>query len=200
MSESKNPLTERTFIVECESPACSKVTAYQPGGGRMPYKRCAQCKIANYCSRECQVAHWPQHRASCEKYGADRAITESWQRFGSNFTRMVDLKVFKRIMSDTMKQRGFVTRRGALALEFKTLKEMDDAVEKLSQPYEFCKLSMAFFDVETFRKSGARPEVIRDMETYPLDRKFFVYMQMPAGGGSRENLMNFVSLPYVKDE
>jgi hypothetical protein len=27
--------------------------------------RCSGCRMARYCSRECQVAHWPVHRDSC---------------------------------------------------------------------------------------------------------------------------------------
>ena len=26
---------------------------------------CTQCRNANYCSRECQVAHWPAHKEFC---------------------------------------------------------------------------------------------------------------------------------------
>ena len=26
---------------------------------------CTQCRVANYCSRECQVAHWPTHKQLC---------------------------------------------------------------------------------------------------------------------------------------
>ena len=26
---------------------------------------CSQCRNANYCSRECQVAHWPSHKEIC---------------------------------------------------------------------------------------------------------------------------------------
>ena len=26
---------------------------------------CGKCKIAQYCSKECQIAHWPLHRSRC---------------------------------------------------------------------------------------------------------------------------------------
>lgn len=29
------------------------------------FKRCSKCKSIWYCSRECQVAHWPEHKATC---------------------------------------------------------------------------------------------------------------------------------------
>lgn len=30
---------------------------------------CAECRVVNYCSRECQVADWPQHKGDCGKSG-----------------------------------------------------------------------------------------------------------------------------------
>ncbi|KAI8602168.1 putative MYND domain protein [Dissophora ornata] len=30
-----------------------------------PLKRCAKCKTVNYCSRECQLAHWKIHKKVC---------------------------------------------------------------------------------------------------------------------------------------
>jgi len=28
--------------------------------------KCAECKVARYCSRDCQVAHWKKHRDDCK--------------------------------------------------------------------------------------------------------------------------------------
>ena len=32
-----------------------------------PTKRCTSCKKVKYCNRECQMAHWGQHKAVCQK-------------------------------------------------------------------------------------------------------------------------------------
>mmetsp|Transcript_22408 Transcript_22408/g.45134 ORF Transcript_22408/g.45134 Transcript_22408/m.45134 type:complete len:285 (+) Transcript_22408:125-979(+) len=34
---------------------------------------CTQCRETNYCSRECQVAHWPEHKDGCLKYMEKKA-------------------------------------------------------------------------------------------------------------------------------
>ncbi|KAF7359216.1 Zinc finger MYND domain-containing protein 10 [Mycena sanguinolenta] len=30
--------------------------------------KCSRCKIMTYCNRECQVAHWPEHKIRCKKF------------------------------------------------------------------------------------------------------------------------------------
>ena len=30
-------------------------------------RKCARCKVANYCSRDCQARHWDTHKATCRK-------------------------------------------------------------------------------------------------------------------------------------
>ena len=34
-------------------------------------KSCAACKLVKYCSRDCQVAHRPQHKKECKKRAAE---------------------------------------------------------------------------------------------------------------------------------
>eukprot|EP01083_Nonionella_stella_P002179 6270_1 len=30
--------------------------------------RCSRCKSALYCTKECQLNHWAQHKSNCEEY------------------------------------------------------------------------------------------------------------------------------------
>ena len=39
-------------------------------------KRCNDCRTVRYCSRECQVAHWPEHKLECKKLAAARKKKE----------------------------------------------------------------------------------------------------------------------------
>ena len=34
-------------------------------GNSKQMKKCSGCRLINYCSRECQVAHWKKHKQSC---------------------------------------------------------------------------------------------------------------------------------------
>jgi len=34
-------------------------------------KTCSKCNMAKYCNRECQLAHWPQHKKDCKKRAAE---------------------------------------------------------------------------------------------------------------------------------
>ena len=34
-------------------------------------KACTACKLVKYCSRECQIAHRPQHKKACKKRAAE---------------------------------------------------------------------------------------------------------------------------------
>lgn len=49
------------------------------GARRRHMSRCTLCKIATYCSRDCQAAHWPAHRPFCKRLAADRdGVPERW--------------------------------------------------------------------------------------------------------------------------
>jgi hypothetical protein len=49
---------------------CCNVLCDQPGRSatRKSMLKCTRCRQVNYCSRECQVAHWPVHKTFCDKY------------------------------------------------------------------------------------------------------------------------------------
>lgn len=47
-----------------ERPADVRIIDEEP---RPKGKRCGRCLSTRYCSKECQTAHWPQHRAVCLK-------------------------------------------------------------------------------------------------------------------------------------
>ena len=51
-----------TKIGRCHNPNCS-LPLNEAVRSKMLY--CTQCRRANYCSRECQVAHWPSHKHLC---------------------------------------------------------------------------------------------------------------------------------------
>jgi hypothetical protein len=43
---------------KCASPSC--------GIESVSMKLCSKCKDVYYCGRDCQVAHWPDHKARCK--------------------------------------------------------------------------------------------------------------------------------------
>lgn len=45
----------------CANPAC----AVTPSAAEL--KRCSACREASYCSRACQVQHWPVHKGACRR-------------------------------------------------------------------------------------------------------------------------------------
>lgn len=54
------------YLTRLASPrVCSACGKLESGATKL--KQCARCKAAMYCSRECQVAAWPTHKAGCSK-------------------------------------------------------------------------------------------------------------------------------------
>ncbi|KAK7046348.1 hypothetical protein R3P38DRAFT_69123 [Favolaschia claudopus] len=54
---------------------------------------CKACGLAMYCSRQCQVAHWPMHKTECKNYQNQRESVEKLSGLKSAFT---DLSAWKR--------------------------------------------------------------------------------------------------------
>jgi len=40
-------------------------------------KRCSKCKQEFYCTRECQVQHWKEHKKVCKPLGKEESIDKS---------------------------------------------------------------------------------------------------------------------------
>jgi len=49
--------------IVCSNPSCQKKWVQ----GQPMFKSCSQCGQAKYCSKDCQRAHWKQHKRSCKK-------------------------------------------------------------------------------------------------------------------------------------
>ena len=49
----------------------------QREGQSPPLRRCSQCEIAFYCSKDCQRGHWKTHKAACVAAVAAKAVVET---------------------------------------------------------------------------------------------------------------------------
>ncbi|PRW60857.1 hypothetical protein C2E21_1097 [Chlorella sorokiniana] len=64
-------LAEEAAAAAAAGAACSSAAAGDQGqeaAGGVRLRACSSCRRAHYCSRECQVAHWPEHKAQCKRY------------------------------------------------------------------------------------------------------------------------------------
>ena len=60
-----NMQLSREFI-RCANPTCEH-NRLDRSGGRIKFKKCSRCKAVIYCSRECQTAHYPDHKTLCRE-------------------------------------------------------------------------------------------------------------------------------------
>ena len=58
-----NMQLSREFI-RCANPSC-ELNKLDKSTGKIKFKQCSRCKGVIYCSRECQVSHYPEHKALC---------------------------------------------------------------------------------------------------------------------------------------
>jgi hypothetical protein len=58
---------EDSDLYKCVREACGK-----PETKQTPHMSCGRCKVSRYCSRECQVAHWKDHKAICKIISSNR--------------------------------------------------------------------------------------------------------------------------------
>src|SRR5688572_32557850 len=55
------PVQGKPYNVTRDCNGCNKSRL----GGRGGRWRCGRCRVAVYCNRECQRAHWPEHKKVC---------------------------------------------------------------------------------------------------------------------------------------
>ena len=60
-----NMQLSREFI-RCGNPTC-ELNRLDNSTGHIKFKKCSRCNAVIYCSRACQVAHYPTHKAVCKK-------------------------------------------------------------------------------------------------------------------------------------
>ena len=61
-----NMQLSREFI-RCANPTC-ELNRLDQSTGQVKFKKCSRCLAVIYCSRECQVAHYPEHKRLCRAH------------------------------------------------------------------------------------------------------------------------------------
>ena len=61
-----NMQLSREFI-RCANPTCEH-NKLDKSTGKVKFKQCSRCKATIYCSRECQTAHYPDHKRLCREH------------------------------------------------------------------------------------------------------------------------------------
>ncbi|KAK7020099.1 hypothetical protein R3P38DRAFT_1240465 [Favolaschia claudopus] len=80
-------------------PRCSHCLQVQRSY-KTPLALCKACGMAMYCSKECQVSHWPSHKSDCKTHKAERLRLA--QKTGSD-TAFTDLAAWMRFHDATLK-------------------------------------------------------------------------------------------------
>ena len=53
---------QKQLVDKCSYPQCN-----QPSSESRELSECASCRTVRYCGRDCQLAHWPDHKATCKE-------------------------------------------------------------------------------------------------------------------------------------
>ena len=61
-----NMQLSREFI-RCANPTC-ELNKLDKSTGKVKFKNCSRCKAVIYCSKECQTAHYPEHKRLCREH------------------------------------------------------------------------------------------------------------------------------------
>jgi hypothetical protein len=56
---------------------CAMCEKLEPAG--QPFLKCGACKVKSYCSKSCQVSHWPVHKVSSQFPNLRSVAQEVWK-------------------------------------------------------------------------------------------------------------------------
>ena len=65
-----NMQLSREFI-RCANPTC-ELNKLNKSTGKVKFKQCGGCRAVIYCSRECQVVHYPEHKRLCREHSTEK--------------------------------------------------------------------------------------------------------------------------------
>eukprot|EP00877_Chromochloris_zofingiensis_P005230 jgi/Chrzof1/14708/Cz09g12240.t1 len=58
-------IQEIPVLTCCNNPACANLSGLSEAS--LMKSKCSKCRAAGYCSAECLLAHWPQHKPVCKR-------------------------------------------------------------------------------------------------------------------------------------
>jgi ACT domain-containing protein len=85
-------------------PCCSLLSCTTRGVEKL--MRCSRCQVARYCSRECQLAHFPQHKGECRRLNSDRLKAELEK------SKRKEGKLWKKGFESMLQTRQMLLQRG----------------------------------------------------------------------------------------
>jgi len=124
------PPPVRRTLVTCSNPTCER---FGHPGDKAPLK-CASCKSARYCDRNCQRRHWRQHKEFCQVWAASSA-NNNGQTLAQIKLKMAHLIWLLRGIPDYVKhmfeEYGYWRkqgRRGFIEFKFYYWEHLDNAI------------------------------------------------------------------------
>ena len=64
-TEASWEMYRRERVFKCSNEHCLVFAPYHGSAGSATLSACQACKVARYCSQQCQAADWPSHKTAC---------------------------------------------------------------------------------------------------------------------------------------
>ncbi|KIM89023.1 hypothetical protein PILCRDRAFT_61053 [Piloderma croceum F 1598] len=148
----------------CVNPACQY---FQTPSAKASLK-CAKCKTARYCDRNCQRAHWSYHKQFCgiwAQTSADQSeipLAKVKQKMSELVWLIRGIPSVTDFLFATCLEEKRQGRRGCMDFEFKTFEDLYEAVRVLeSQPVTKAVPFFASPDSPSYRPPGSNPDIIK---------------------------------------